>query len=81
MEDRSLARTLEARALALLIINCAKHKAAGKTHRISIRIYGVHGYKKTVVFYTRTTEPERYAIRKATELDSRVLSDYEVRVL
>ena len=81
MENISLTKSLEAKARALLAINCAKHKAAGRTHRIQIRLYGAKNYLKTIVFYTSTDDPDGWAMRKARELGSRTVSDYEVRAL
>lgn len=80
MEELSLIRKLDAQALSLLLINCAKHKAAGKTHRVAVRIYGLHSYRYTAVFYVKAADPARYAELKALELGSRVV-DYEVREL
>ena len=73
--------TLIAKADALHALNSAKHKSAGKTHRIEVRVHGTRGVKEVKVFYVATANPTQKAVQLALSLKSRVLSDFSVEEL
>lgn len=69
---------LAAVAQALRAVNTAKHKSAGKTHRIEIRVHGAKGVCEVKVFYVATDSPIEKAVQLAVQSKSRVLSDFEI---
>jgi hypothetical protein len=73
--------TLIAEAETLRAINTAKHKSAGKTHRIEVKVHGARGVKEIKVFYVTTTNPTQKGVQLALSLKSKVLSDFLVEEL
>ena len=73
--------TLTAQATSLQLINSAKHKAAGKTHRIEVRVHGNRGVKSVRVFYVTTTDPIQKAVNLAVNLKSKVWTDHVITTL
>ena len=69
---------LSSKAAALKAINSAKHKAAGRTHRIEVSTFTAKGaYVKTIVFYTTAADEsalKTVAVRQAIGAGSKSIS-------
>jgi hypothetical protein len=67
---------LLAQAAELKAVNGAKHKATGHNFRLELRVHGLRGVKKVVVFYLKNEPTVESIVRRLLDQKSKCLSDY-----